>query len=65
MGVYALSIQPLITALQTTSSTKQCWFADDASGAVPLGEIKNWWDTLTAIGPGFGYFPDAKSVGLL
>ena len=34
MGVYALSVQPLITALQTTSSTKQCWFADDASGCL-------------------------------
>ena len=31
MGVYVLSIQPLITALQTTSSTKKCWFADDTS----------------------------------
>ncbi|PFX26629.1 hypothetical protein AWC38_SpisGene8673 [Stylophora pistillata] len=60
MGVYALSIQPLITALQTTSSTKQCWFADDASRAGPLGEVKKWWDTLTTIGPAFGYFPNAR-----
>ena len=65
MGVYALSIQPLITALQQTSSTKQCWFADDASGAGPLGEIKKWWDTLTAIGPDFGYFPNAKKCWII
>ena len=65
MGVYALSIQPLITALQRTSSTKQCWFADDASGAGPLGEIKNWWDSLTAIGPDFGYFPNAKKCWII
>ena len=60
MGVYALSIQPLITILQTTLSTKQCCFADDTSGEGPLGEIKKWWDTLTAIGPDFEYFPNAK-----
>ena len=65
MGVYALSIQPLITALQTTSSTKQCWFADDASGAGSLGEKKNWWDSLTAIGPDFGYFPNAKKCWII
>ena len=33
MGLYALSIQPLITGLQAASSVKQCWFADDGIGA--------------------------------
>ena len=65
MGVCALSIQPLITALQTTSSTKQCWFADNASGAGPLSEIKKWWDTLTAVGPDSGYFPNAKKCWII
>ena len=40
MGLYALSIQPLITSLQAASSVKQCWFADDASGASSITEIK-------------------------
>ena len=31
MGLYALSIQPLITSLQGACKIKQCWFADDAS----------------------------------
>ncbi|KXJ07421.1 hypothetical protein AC249_AIPGENE23493 [Exaiptasia diaphana] len=62
MGVYALSIKPLITAIKQTSSTKQCWFADDASGAGSLSEIKN---TLTEIGPDFGYFPNAKKCWLI
>ena len=65
MGVYALSIQPLITALQTTSNTRQCWYADDASGVGSLDEIKKWWDTLIAIGPEFGYFPNAKKCWII
>jgi len=28
MSLYAVSLQPLIAQLQTSSSTKQCWFAD-------------------------------------
>lgn len=40
MGLYALSIQPLITSLQGACKIKQCWFADDASGAGPVAEIK-------------------------
>ena len=51
MALYALSIQPLITSLQGACKIKQCWFADDASGAGPVAEIKRWWDNLSAIGP--------------
>ena len=40
--------------------SQECWFADNASG-----EIKNWWDTLTAIGPDFGYFPNAKKCWII
>ena len=40
MGLYALSVQPLITSLGVASSTKQCWFADDACGAGSILEIK-------------------------
>ena len=40
MGLYALSIRPLITSLQAASSANQCWFADDASGAGSITEIR-------------------------
>jgi hypothetical protein len=33
MAFYAISTLPLITSLQAASTVKQCWFADDASGA--------------------------------
>ena len=65
MGLYALSIQPLITSLQGACKIKQCWFADDASGAGPVPEIKKWWDTLSAIGPDFGYYPNDKKCWII
>ena len=60
MGLYALSIQPLITSLQAASSVKQCWFADDASGSGSITEIKTWWVVLSTLGPDFSYFPNDR-----
>ena len=50
MGLYALSVQPLITGLGVASSTKQGWFAGDACGAGSLLQIKKWWDALNTLG---------------
>ena len=58
MGLYALSIQPLITSLQAASSVKKCWFADDASGAGSIMETRTCWDAFSTLGPDFGYFPN-------
>ena len=60
MGLYALSIHPLITSLQAASIVKQCWFADDARGAGSIMEIRTWWDALSTLGPDFGYFPNDR-----
>ena len=65
MALYALSVQPLITSLQAASSTKQCWFADDACGAGSVLEIKKWWDVLNSLGPVFGYFPNPKKCWIV
>ena len=65
MALYALSVQPLITSLQAASSTKQCWFADDACGAGSVLEIKKWWDALNSLGPVFGYFPNPKKCWII
>ena len=40
MSMYAISLQPLISLLHNRSTAKQCWFADDATGAGPLEEVK-------------------------
>ena len=65
MTLYALSIQPVITSLQAASTVKQCWFAHDASGAGSTTEIKRWWDTLSTLGPDFGYFPNDKKCWII
>ena len=36
ISMYAISFQPLISLLHNRSPAKQCWFADDATGAGPL-----------------------------
>ena len=65
MGMYTLSMQPLITALQYFSDAKQCWFADDASGIGTIIDIKKWWDALNEYGPELGYFPHAKKCWII
>ena len=65
MAIYAISLQPLITRLHLTSSTKQCWFADDASGAGMATELRKWWDTLRADGPDYGYSPKDDKCWLI
>ena len=42
MSRYAISLQPLITRLNPSSLTKQCWYADAAAGAGALRELRKW-----------------------
>ena len=65
MSIYAISLQPLISLLQNRSTAKQCWFADDATGAGPLEEVKQWWDELRDAGPPLGYYPNSKKCWLV
>ena len=65
MCLYAVSLQPLIARLNASTLVKQCWFADDATGAGSLGELKKWWGVLNESGPSLGYFPNAKKCWLI
>ena len=65
MGLYALNIQLLIKSLQVASSVKQCWFADDASGAGSTTEIKKWWNVISTLDQDFGYFPNDKKCWII
>ena len=65
MAFYAISILPLITSLQAASTVKQCWFADDASGAGRVTQIKDWWDALNILGPNLGYFPKGEKCWII
>ena len=65
IALYAISLQPLITRLHITSSAKQCWFADDASGAGTAIQLKKWWDTLIEVCPEYGYHPKDDKCWLI
>ena len=65
MSLYAISLQPLITLLGIRSSAKQCWYADDVTGAGALTDIRKWWDELLGAGPALGYYPNAKKCWLV
>ena len=65
MTFYAISTLPLITSVQAASTAKQCWFADDASGAGRVAQIKDWWDPLNILGPNLGYFPKSEKCWII
>ena len=60
MSMYAISLHPLISLLHNRKTAKQCWFADDATGAGLLEEVKQWWNELREARPPLGYYPNSK-----
>ena len=66
MAMYALAVTPLIRKLHHHVPTcKQVWYADDSSAAGTLTDLKTWWDELSFIGPGYGYFPNSSKTYLI
>ena len=71
MSLYAISVQQLISILQSSSETRQCcqmkicWFADDATRSGSLEDIKKWWNALLKHGPDLGYFPNTMKCWLI
>ena len=64
MAMYAIAITPLIHRLEDRA-TKQVWFADDATAGGGLNHLKAWWDRISAIGPDYGYYPNASKTWLI
>ena len=62
---YGIRLIPLMLALQNTSNTKQCWLADDASGAGSIKDVLKWWQSLDKMRPMFGYHPNALKCWLI
>ena len=66
MALYELSTKPIIQKWRENTDTakcRQCWYADDASAAGQLVEMRKWWDILSDIGPNYGYLPnEAKTI---
>ena len=66
MCLYAVSLQPLLARLNaSTEFVRQCWFADDATGAGSLGELKKWCGVLSESGLTLGYFLNEKKCWLI
>eukprot|EP00919_Chromeraceae_sp_WS-2016_P038378 GHVR01091609.1.p1 GENE.GHVR01091609.1~~GHVR01091609.1.p1 ORF type:complete len:110 (-),score=28.25 GHVR01091609.1:8-337(-) len=49
----------------TQANMKQCWFADDSSAAVPLNELREWFELLRQEGPKFGYYPEPNKCKII
>ena len=63
MAMFSLSMVPLITKLmEKAEATFQVWFADDAIGVGTLVNLKQWWSSISTIGPLFGYHPNAAKT---
>ena len=65
MAMYAFAVLLLIHRLREHSSTKQIWYADDASARGQINELRNWWNHLLSIGPEYGYHPNALKTWLI
>ena len=66
MAMYALAIAPLINKLHHSLPTcKQVWYADDSTAAGSLSDVKKWWDEISSLGPGYGYFPNCSKTYLI
>ena len=64
MAMYVIGTTPLIRAL-SKEAIKQVWYADDASAAGGIHELRQWWDLLVGIGPDYGYHPNAAKTWLI
>ena len=57
ISFYALGLAPLLGRLRIiTSTVRQVWLVDDATGAGCLKEIGNWWNELSEEGSLYGYY---------
>ena len=66
-GWYALSTVPIIEHINAISecSVAQVWFADDSAFGGKLENVASLWNELEQVGPGYGYFPNARKTVLI
>ena len=63
MAMYAIALQPLITHLD--GFAVQVWYADDASCAGSVADVKTWWDEMVITGGCFGYNVNPRKTWLI
>ena len=66
MAMYALAVTPLIRHLCSSDpAVSQVQYADDATGVGKCTTLGKWWDTLSQLGPLYGYVPNASKTYLV
>ena len=66
MPMYVLATIPLIRKLkESVNEVNQVWYADDASGAGKIINLRTWWDQLNILGPKFGYYTNPSKTWLV
>ena len=46
-------------------AVSQVWYAADATGVGRCSSLRKWWDTLSQLGPLFGYHPNGFKTYLV
>ena len=68
MGMYALSVVPMINATKDVAKDGlflQAWYADDGTGLGKLQQLREWWNQVSTLGPRYGYYANAKKTVLV
>ena len=63
MPMYALATLPLSDRLPNTVT--QVWYANDVYTCGSIVKLRDWWDCLHQVGPGFGYNVNASKTWLV
>ena len=61
--MYPIETEP--TVYEDEANTKKSFYADNGAGAGKLETVHEWWTSLMAQGPKYGYFPNARKTILL
>ncbi|KXJ07630.1 hypothetical protein AC249_AIPGENE26530, partial [Exaiptasia diaphana] len=64
-GKELVSEEAHISPQEFHQRNKQCWYADDATSAGSIYDLRKWWDELNATGPRLGYHPNANKCWLV
>lgn len=59
---FNLGISPMIEKLDDTTSGTQSWYMDDGFFIGTPEEVKLFWQSVSTIGPSYGYRPNNKSI---
>jgi len=65
MPMYGLALLPLIQKVNSSLAVTQCWYADDASAADTISNLRKWWNALVTEGPKFGCHVNPSKTHLL